>query len=138
LRPWFGALPAWQAYPMLSINTDVGWIIAMRYRGQGGADPAFYLGGAAAIWVFWVAVTLPGYLLGAWLAAPERYGLDVVMPAFFAAMLVPMWRGARRAIPWAVAGGVALLVSWLTEGWWFIVVGALAGSIVGGFVDDSE
>ena len=24
MRPWFGALPAWQSYPMLAINTDVG------------------------------------------------------------------------------------------------------------------
>jgi hypothetical protein len=29
-----------------------------------------------------------------------------MLPIFFAAMFVPLWRGARRAIGWAVAGVV--------------------------------
>ena len=57
-------------------------------------------------------------------------------PAFFAAMLIPLWRGPRRGIAWVVAGAVALLVQQLSGGWWFIVAGALAGSIAGGFIDD--
>jgi predicted branched-subunit amino acid permease len=59
-----------------------------------------------------------------------------VLIIFFAAMFVPLWRGARRAIGWAIAGVVALVVSYLVPGWWFIVVGALTGSIVGAFIDD--
>ena len=38
LRPWFGGLPAWQAYPILFFVTDVGWLRAMRYRAEGGSD----------------------------------------------------------------------------------------------------
>jgi hypothetical protein len=33
-------------------------------------------------------------------------------------------------------GRGALIVSYLVPGWWFIVVGALTGSIVGAFIDD--
>jgi predicted branched-subunit amino acid permease len=55
---------------------------------------------------------------------------------FFSAMVVGLWRGARRAIGWVVAGVVALAAAHLVPGWWFIVIGAVAGSIVGGFVDD--
>jgi len=62
--------------------------------------------------------------------------LDLVMPIFFAAMLVPLWRGRRRGIPWAVAGSVALAVSYLIEGWWYVIVGSLAGTIAGGFLRD--
>ena len=51
-------------------------------------------------------------------------------------MFVPLWRGVRRAIGWAVAGAVALIVSFVVPGWWFIVIGALTGSIVGAFIDD--
>ena len=68
----------------------------------------------------------------------KRFGIDLMLPIFFAAMLVQIWRGPRRAIGWAVAGGVALVAAQLVAGWWFIVIGAVAGSIVGGFVDDVE
>src|SRR5438045_2286481 len=44
-RPWFGALPAWQAYPILFFITDIGWLRAMRYRAEGGSDVGFVLGG---------------------------------------------------------------------------------------------
>jgi predicted branched-subunit amino acid permease len=32
---------------------------------------------------------------GALVSDPRRYGLDLVMPIFFAAMIVPLWRGGR-------------------------------------------
>jgi predicted branched-subunit amino acid permease len=85
----------------------------------------------------WMSATMAGYLAGALIADPRRYGIDLVMPIFFAAMLVPLWRGARRSIPWLVAGVVALIVQHFVGGWWFIVVGAIAGSIAGGFLDDA-
>ena len=108
----------------------------LRYRDRGGTDYGFYAGSAILVWLAWGAVCIPGYLLGAWVAAPERFGLDVVMPVFFAAMLVPMWKGSRRAIPWLIGGGVALLVDWLVPGWWYLVSGAVAGSVAGGFIHD--
>jgi predicted branched-subunit amino acid permease len=64
--------------------------------------------------------------------------LDLVMPVFFAAMLVPLWRGATRAIPWVVAGVVALLVHQFVAGWWYVLAGSLAGIITAGFIDDRE
>ena len=79
---------------------------------------------------------MPGYLLGAFIADPKRFGFDLMLPIFFAAMFVPLWRGGKRAIGWAIAGLVALIVSYLVPGWWFIVVGALTGSIAGAFIDD--
>jgi predicted branched-subunit amino acid permease len=61
-----------------------------------------------------------------------------MVPIYFVARMVPIWRGPRRAIPWAVAGAVALLVERVVPGWWFIVCGALAGAIAGGFLDEHE
>jgi predicted branched-subunit amino acid permease len=138
LRPWLGALPAWQTYPTLHLLTDPGWIVAMRYRSEGGADAAFLLGGSLLVFAVWMAATTAGYLLGALVADPRAIALDLVMPIFFAAMLVPLWRGPARAMPWVVAGVVALAVYFLIGGWWYVVAGALAGSIAGGFVDDGD
>jgi 4-azaleucine resistance transporter AzlC len=136
LRPWFGKLPAWQSYPTLFTVTDPGWLIAMGYHAGGGRDAAILVGGGLAFWLLWIGSAVPGYLIGALVSDHKAFGFDVIMPAFFVVMLVPLWRGARRAIPWAVAGGVALLVAALVPGWWFIIIGSVAGAIAGGFIDE--
>jgi predicted branched-subunit amino acid permease len=138
LRPWFGTLPPWQAYPSMLLVTDGGWLAAMRYRDHGGANASFYLGGALALYLLWLVAAIPGFLLAGQLTDPRKYGVDLVMPAFYAAMLVPAWKGTRRAIPWAVSGVVALLVHWLLPGWWFIIAGALSGSLSAGWMDEPK
>jgi predicted branched-subunit amino acid permease len=138
LRPWLGGLPPSQIYPPLLLNTDSTWLIALRYREEGGNDASVLLGAGLALWVMWVASSIAGYVLGNLIASPQRYGLDLILPIFFVAMLVPLWRGPRRAIPWAIAGAVALLVQYLVPGYWYVVVGALAGAVSGGFVDERE
>jgi predicted branched-subunit amino acid permease len=131
LRPWLGGLPAWQVYPALALLTEPGWLLALRYRAGGGADVAVLLGSGVALWLIWIAATAAGCMLGALVADPERYALDLVMPVFFSILLVPLWRGTRRAVPWAVAGAVALLAAGMLPGWWYIIAGAIAGSVAG-------
>ena len=136
MRPWFGEVPAWQAYTGLFFLTDATWLIAMRYRADGGRDVAVYFGAAAAIMMGWLAATGTGYFVGGFIVDPARYGFDLVMPAFFAAMLVPLWAGARRAWGWIIGGIVAVAVERLVPGWWFIVAGSITGAIAGGFLDE--
>ena len=136
LRPWFAALPQWQAYAALNGTVDATWLIAVRYRAEGGSDASVFAGAGLALWIVWVTSAIPGYLLGAFIADPKRFGFDLMVPIFFAALFVPLWRGARRAVGWVIAGLVALIVSYLVPGWWFIVIGALTGSIAGAFIDD--
>jgi predicted branched-subunit amino acid permease len=136
LRPWFGQLPAWQSYPALFLLNDSSWLIAMRYHAEGGRDAAVYLGAGVTIVVGWMMATCAGYVLGGFVVDPARYGLDLVMPVFFAAMLVPLWTGRRRAYAWVVAGIVALAVQHIVAGWWFIIAGSLAGALAGAFLDE--
>lgn len=136
MRPWFGGLPARQVYPALFFLTDSNWIVSMTYHAKGGRDPAYFLGGGTMIWCTWVLATAPGYWLGSSLGDPRTYGFDLVMPVFFSAMLVPLWRGPRGSIGWIVGGGVALAVDRFFGGFWYVLAGALAGAVVGGLVDD--
>ena len=136
LRPWFGTLPAWQSYPSMLLVTDGGWLAATRYRNHGGADASFFVGGGILLYVVWFLSSVPGYLIAGQLSDPKKYGVDLIMPAFYAAMLVPAWKGPRLAIPWMVAGAVALTVHWLVPGWWFIIAGALSGAISAGLMDE--
>lgn len=138
LHPWLGHLPAIQIYPPLLLNTDSTWMIALRYREEGGDDPSVVLGAGLALWVMWVPSCVAGYVVGNLIANPQRYGLDLILPIFFVAMLVPLWRGARGAIPWAIAGVTALAAQFLIPGYWYIVIGAVAGAVSGGFIDERE
>ncbi len=136
LQPWLGTLPASQVYPTLYLLTDPGWIIAMRYRAEGGADAAIILGGGLLFYAFWMVATTVGHLAGSLVPDPQAIALDLVVPVFFAAMLVPLWRGPKRALAWAVAGVVALAFYFFVEGWWYVIAGSVAGIVAGGFVDD--
>src|SRR5258705_1751017 len=127
LRPWLGPLPSWQAYPMLHLSTDPGWLIAMRYRAEGGNDAAVFLGASLLVWAAWMAATTAGYLMGALVSDPRRIGLDLVMPIFFAAMLVPLWRGGGRAPPPGGAGAAGPAPAEHVVGVWVVVVRSVDG-----------
>jgi len=137
LRPWFEVLPTHRAFGLLAFNTDASWLAAVRSEAETGRrDIGVYIAFCGALWVAWVASTIPGWWLGALVADPRRYAIDIVMLVFFAVMIVPLWRGPAKARPWAVAAAVALLVQWLVPGQLYILAGTLAGALAGAFLDD--
>ena len=138
LRPWLGSQPASKIYPALFLLTEPNWLMSMRYRANGGSDPAYFLGGGAVIYAIWMLSTAAGFWLGASIGDPHAYGLDLVMPAFFTAMLISMWRGLRGSVGMIIGGAVAIATDYLFGGMWYLIVGALAGSVAGGFIDDRE
>ena len=103
---------------------------------EGGRDLSVYFGAAVTMLIGWIGASWAGYVLGGLISDPARYGLDLVMPVFFAAMLVPLWTGKHRMFGWIVAGVVAVAVQYLVAGWWFIVAGSLAGAFAGAWFDE--
>ena len=138
LRPWLGSQPAPKIYPALFLLVEPNWLMSMRYRANGGNDPAYLLGGGVVIYAIWVLATAAGFWLGVSIGDPHTFGIDMVMPAFFTAMLISMWRGARTSVGMIVGGAVAIATDFLFGGMWYLIVGALAGSVAGGFIDDCE
>ena len=136
LRPWFAGSPAGKVYPALFLLTEPAWLLSMRYRAQGGEDAAFFAGSGLAVWFVWVLAAAPGYWIGASVGDPHRFGLDLVMPVFFSAMLVSLWQGRRPAYAWLVGAGVAVAADHWLGGWWYVLLGALAGSATAGLIDD--
>ena len=136
LRPWLHSESSLKVYPTLYLLTEPNWLLSMRYRSDGGSDPAFLLGSGVVMYLAWVLSAVPGYWLGASVADPRLFGLDLIMPAFFVAMLVSLWRGPRRSIGWLVGAAVAIAADQLLGGFWYLIAGALAGAIAGGLVDD--
>jgi len=138
IQPWLAPAPNTQNAVNLFFFTDANWLIGTRYRGEGGSDLGVLFGAGFALWIAWVVATYPGYLAGVLVTDPSRYGIDLVMPIFFSAMIVPLWKGLRPALPWAVAGSVALAVEALAPGYLFIVAGALAGALTGALLKDAD
>ncbi len=138
LRPWLGSQPAAKIYPTLFLMVEPNWLMSMRYHANGGSDPAYLLGGGVVIYCVWMVSTAAGYWLGTSIGDPHAFGLDLVMPAFFTAMLISLWRGARASVGWIIGGVVAVATDYLFGGMWYLIAGALAGSVAGGFIDDRE
>ncbi|MEE4011047.1 AzlC family ABC transporter permease [Roseibium sp. FZY0029] len=136
LRPWLGQVPAWQTYPALFLLTDLNWLLALSEYNKGTRDWGIYLGSGLLTWALWSLSVIPGYFAGSLVSDPKVFGLDVVLPAFFAALLVPLWKGKRQTVSWLVAGGVAALTWYLVGGYWSIFTGAIAGAFAGAYLDD--
>ena len=131
LRPWLGALPAWQTYPSLFFIGDGNWALAMREKAAGRNDAGFLLGSGLICWGMWVASTSAGHIFGQILGDPRRLGVDFMLAAFFAALVVTFLRRLRDLIPFAVAALAAIAVELVVAGPFYILAGALAGSLAG-------
>ncbi|EFO34595.1 AzlC family protein [Roseibium sp. TrichSKD4] len=136
LRPWLGSVPGWQTYPALYLLTDINWLLSLREYGKGERDWGIYLGSGVFLWFMWAISVIPGYLAGSVVADPSIWGLDVVLPAFFAVMLVPLWKGKRQTVSWGVAGLCSLATWYVFGGYWGIMTGAVSGALAGALIDE--
>jgi predicted branched-subunit amino acid permease len=133
LRPWYARLPAWQSYGSLFFMGDANWAMAVREHRGGKPDAAFMVGTGLPIWFVWVAATFAGHALGSLLGDPKLLGIDFLLPAFFAALSVTFFRmGDSAALPLLTGVATAIVAERLIPGPWYILLGALAGSILVG------
>lgn len=133
MRPWYRRLPRRLAYPLLFFLVDAGWLLALRARERGEDDAAHLLGSGLLLYIGWVASTWTGYGSAGLIGDPKAFGLDFILVAFFAAILAATWKGAGDLWNWGTAAVVSLLAAWLLPGAWYVLLGGMAGSLVGVF-----
>ncbi|WP_430395421.1 AzlC family ABC transporter permease [Ferrovibrio sp.] len=133
LRPALAGMPTSHAYASLFMLGDGNWIMAMRMHAQGNLEGGFLFGSGATQYLVWCAGTVLGYLAGSLLGSPKSLGLDFLLTAFCTAMAVAMWKGRDDAWPLLVGGGSAILAAQVIPGQWYIVIGAITGSVFGAF-----
>jgi predicted branched-subunit amino acid permease len=129
LRPWLSNLTALKAYGTLFFLVDGSWLIAMKARAGGERDAGYVFGASVTMLMGWLAGTMAGCLLGSAVVAPQALGIDFMLPAFAAAMMVTMTRRIVDIGPIAVGAGAALLVAQFASFGWAIVVAGLAGGM---------
>lgn len=130
LHTWAAGITPWQRNLAATLMTDVTWAMTMTAKAKGERDAGFVIGSGLALWLMWVVGTAVGYYLGAAIGDPRRYGLDVVMPAMFATMLIGLWRGPGDIAPWMAAAAAAVLAYDHLPTGWHVIAGALAGGVV--------
>ncbi len=132
ISPWFLRIPRLKAYASIFFLADENWALTMGEFDKGKRNAAFLLGSGLVLYVAWLSSTVIGRILGDVVHDPVRFGLDFAFTAVFLSLLVGLWKGKSDLLPWVVAGIVAVVSAHLLPGKWYIVLGGLAGSIVGG------
>jgi len=135
LARWFSGLRSSCSYGSLFFMNDESWALTMGWFAQGKRDTAFLLGSGLAVFAGWISSTAIGRTVGETLAQPERYGFDFAFTAVFISLLCGMWRGKADLVPWAVAALAAVISSRVLPGSWYILAGAVSGSITGACID---
>lgn len=128
--PHLRDLPSGRRYASLILLSDANWAMAMT-GGSSAARLGILVGGGLALWSTWMLGTGLGVAFGSGISEPERFGLDAIMGCFLLAMLVGDKRDLGVLLPWGAAALAALAaMAWLPPHA-HVIVGALAGGVVG-------
>ena len=91
------------------------------------------LGGGIALWSSWILGSWLGLHVGNAIHDPVSMGLDMVMGCFLLAMVVGGQRNLRMSVIWTVAACSSLMTYRHLPENSHVVVGALAGGVLGAF-----
>lgn len=111
--------------------TDEVYGLTIRAAARGEAGPAFVLGAGLGLYLPYNLATLAGSLLGALLPDTSAWGLDVVFPLTFLALLVPLVRSRRLLLVAAASGGTALALAPVVPAGAVVLVAAVAAAALG-------
>ena len=135
LAPWLGPLPRLKRLGSLAVMSDVNFAISLSAFRNGERDAGILVGGGLLLWSAWVSGTAIGALSGAWIGSLDRFGVDVVMAAFFMAIVAG---GASDRpdilpglMPILVAAAVAIATLPLLPSGWNVIAAALCGGLTG-------
>ncbi|TBW57957.1 branched-chain amino acid ABC transporter permease [Marinobacter halodurans] len=133
LYPMLRDMPTPRRYGLLLVLTDANWAISAQDYQNGRRNLEVILGGGMVLWLAWLIGTLLGVYFGGMLAHPEQFGLDMVLGCFLLAMALGGRKNPRVLLAWIVAAVAAMAAYWWLPPHTHVVVGALAGGVVGFF-----
>ncbi len=143
MRDWFQGLPRTIIYPTLFLSADQSWALTHAEMSSGASsgasgnthvatrDTGFFLGSNLTLAAGWMVGTAVGVIAGARIPDPSAWGLEFAATGAFIAILAGTYRGRGDIVPWLVAAVVALATERIVPGQWFVLAGALSGSIAG-------
>ena len=131
LSTWVNALSRARRSLALMFLSDANFVDSHSAFKSGTTDVGILLGGGLTLWTTWVVGTAIGAMAGSSIGSLERFGIDVVMAAFFAAVLAGEMKTWTSIVVVAVAGMVAIATLGLLPSGWNIIAAAVCGGTVG-------
>lgn len=138
LAPFVKGWSRRQTYGGLYFMADENWAFALQRAAKDGLTPAYYFGLSLPLYGGWIATTTAGAILGGALQNPKLYGFDFAFTAVFLTLLVSLWRGRRSLSPWLASAAAAVAAYSYLPGVWYILLGGLAGTLVGALQGPAE
>ncbi|MBW4933992.1 AzlC family ABC transporter permease [Marinobacter sp. F4206] len=125
-------------YGLLLLLTDANWAVSAQDYQNGKRNLEVILGGGLVLWLAWLVGTWLGVYFGGLLQDPKSLGLDMVLGCFLLAMALGGKKSPRVLVAWAAAALASLAAwKWLPPNT-HVVVGALAGGVIGYFWLDKK
>jgi 4-azaleucine resistance transporter AzlC len=108
IAPWMNGGPVWRAVRSQAI-ADPSWVMARRSGSRYDID--FMTGSTIAQYITWVSGTAIGVAVGPLLGDTNRFGLDVVFPAFMLGLLASELTNGRARVAAGVGAAIALALT---------------------------
>ncbi|KAA1176212.1 AzlC family ABC transporter permease [Marinobacter salinexigens] len=138
LYPMLKHVSPGKRYGLLLVLTDANWAVSAQEYQNGRHNLEVILGGGVVLWLAWVIGTLLGVYFGGLLQDPKSLGLDMVLGCFLLAMALGGKQSPRVLVAWVVTALASLAAwKWLPPNM-HVVVGALAGGVIGYFWLDKK
>lgn len=138
LAPQLLKLPFWQQALLTFGMADETYAVTVNRRAACGYQPAYQWGSNATGYATWALSTLLGVAVGSRLGDPLAWGLDIVMPATFLAMLMPRLRHRPGLAAALTAAVVSLLGALCLPGKWYLLLATIAAALVGGCLEGEK
>jgi len=138
LNPLFVGSTRLEKFKFMHLVADENWAVTINKMKNEPISPSFLFGGGVSILFTWSLGTISGYSLGGFISDPAKFGLDFAFVSIFFALALSMYKGKQNILPWLVTALVAVIVESLIEGKSYIVIGAIAGTLVAVFQEKKE
>ncbi|MBL4892746.1 MAG: AzlC family ABC transporter permease [Rhizobiaceae bacterium] len=137
LSPWINQLSRPKRLSALTMLSDPNFADSLSAFQKDERDIGRLVGGGLVLWIPWIIGTIIGAVVGEQLGDLDHFGIDVLMPCYFAALIlaqwIDQWEGKETILPAITAIIVAIVGLEIFPIGWNVVAAAIAGGIVGGF-----
>jgi 4-azaleucine resistance transporter AzlC len=115
--------------------TDESYALTINRMEKKGYDPYYQLGVSFFLYIIWVSSTFLGAYLYHSIPNPLEWGLDFIIPLTFLVLLIPRLINRTALLVALVSALIAVLGALYLPGKWYIIIAAVAASIVGGVIE---
>lgn len=125
-----GGFSALQKAAAFFLLVDPQYAASERRAGDTGLRPAYYFAFAGSVYGTWIASNLLGAGFGSLIENPEAFGLDFILPLYFAGLIAGFRKRTGFGVILLTSAGVSVLCYFTVGSPWHITLGGAAGLLV--------